>query len=1149
MNNNNIDINNNKEFISNLNNTLPNHHSSDQLSNHSLNQQPKQLPQLTKQKSIKQNTFLAPRQQSMYQKKVGYTQNYNFSGNKSTFIEDNINKTELSNKSLLVPNTFHHKSHPNAKSKELGSTFINDDHTNNTDNQHHHQINKTPNWMPEELNENWPQSLNIENQQPPTPQQQQSQQPQQIEPTTINTIVHNSDIQLHNELPWQQKSPAQKNLQHIFSESNEITDTSSPLTKPTSSPMKIFGGNYDTYTKQQLNGVLKNIASNKNTPAHITSKQPIQPIQPRAVIKDFTKTGSYNDKSYKNHANKVFSNLEKKFKSSDFRVVSASSTPRQEQVVESEYASYTTGYSSDEKSEVPNPKSNDYTMISKSEEEEEESSEIVIDKLRELTFEQDHGSSYTNESLTQEDIQNLSLADTTINIKWKSPSKLKKEFQSPIINGERQPNLKVPDNLGNMVFDSENQKWINYDENYTLDGLSELNDEAPPPPKKEVSFFQEPANITNARDVTNVHDIEEVTFSETEKSLVSVLNDILLEESIIDWEVVEEINIAKKHLIKLKMLDKFLPNLKKLDASHNHISYLSGIPRKIIGLNLSFNKIENRTTFKDFASLRYLNLANNQISRINLCSNIQLTSLNLSNNQLTNFEGLKQLKYLNELNLSGNLLEVLDLSSCEFFELQKLNVSNNNIKKVTGIGHLKKLRVLNCDYNNLLKFDAVGHLTNLSINQNQLKVLDVRGLKSLRCLKFDGNQVEQFLMNKINGIEKISCKFQPNEIFLNDCLYLRVLNVSGCTFLPRNDNITHLTMNSMKFKSLPNNFAEEFPNLQYLNLNFNHFTNVEPLFGLKKLYCLLLVSNDLTDVYEIMAHLKSLIDSLMVLDLRLNPLTKDLYSYVFFPEETPIQQLNNIEDLENLATTLQELSTSGEWQKRNEFMEITDYKVLLILYFQHLKKLDGLKIPAAAKIAAHEYADVLVLTTPANYYVDIRKYKTQQGSKFYQVFELCLAGKEIELSPTTIKFDSFINSQSLKESLDGKELIIDSDIGEFSQIGLDRKEVGKMKNSLGVVSPYIEIWRSLDPIKHSPSEEVREDSSVDPKIYYTYKLKSGLGMLVRLDNWKQGLIQLKDDLIVLRSWYNGSEWINLIEFGDITQFNLDDNWQCIEKNN
>lgn len=67
-------------------------------------------------------------------------------------IQDDGNSPQPS-----VPNTFHYKSHPNAKSKELGGSILVEDDQHNSLRQNSHSFGVTPQWMPEELNEKWTQ--------------------------------------------------------------------------------------------------------------------------------------------------------------------------------------------------------------------------------------------------------------------------------------------------------------------------------------------------------------------------------------------------------------------------------------------------------------------------------------------------------------------------------------------------------------------------------------------------------------------------------------------------------------------------------------------------------------------------------------------------------------------------------------------------------------------------------------------------------------------------------------------------------------------------------------------------------------------------------------------------------------------------------
>ena len=80
---------------------------------------------------------------------------------------------------------------------------------------------------------------------------------------------------------------------------------------------------------------------------------------------------------------------------------------------------------------------------------------------------------------------------------------------------------------------------------------------------------------------------------------------------------------------------------------------------------------------------------------------------------------------------------------------------------------------------------------------------------------------------------------------------------------------------------------------------------------------------------------------------------------------------------------------------------------------------------------------------------------------------------------------------------------------------------------------------------------------------FTLKLMDHLGVLIRIGNWIQGIIQEGNSIHVIRSWYNENlqQWCNLIEYGNSDafpiQFNgdIDDvvkvrngwKWKCIER--
>ncbi|CAH2354232.1 hypothetical protein CLIB1423_15S01552 [[Candida] railenensis] len=233
---------------------------------------------------------------------------------------------------------------------------------------------------------------------------------------------------------------------------------------------------------------------------------------------------------------------------------------------------------------------------------------------------------------------------------------------------------------------------------------------------------------------------------------------------------------------------------------------------------------------------------------------------------------------------------------------------------------------------------------------------------------------------------------------------------------------------------------------------------------------------------------------------------------------------------------------------------------------------------------ASEPTSTYVITSPGAHFVDIRilasayPYNPTKGDATYEeVFDWVSSGMEqvVEGADETgetveIKFKLEIDSMEVTEAIKTGKPIEDcrrgTDSGIFSEIpgSEDRKEIGNMVNpAIGQNQDYIEIWRSLDPEKHTPTTEVREDATAKGISSYVLVCDSEHweGKVVRLGNWVQGLIHSKQshELHVVRAWFNGSEWEYLIRFGDVELFDLDFSgtkgnvtekkglkWECIE---
>ncbi|KAI5969879.1 NUD1 [Candida margitis] len=1043
-----------------------------------------------------QPSLLNPRQPSVYQKRISYIPNKNFSGNKSTILQqDDGNSPQVS-----VPNTFHYKSHPNAKSKELGGSILVEDEQHDSSRQNSQSYGATPQWMPEELKEKWTQSSTNDGLKSNTGNNLLNHNIKSMEFQPSSTVIHNSDIQMKENLPWVStfESPAEKNLQHIFQDPKEtsikeasassmastpvgtmrkISSSSHPVaadfngSKP-QSPLKLYNYNYDTFTRMKLEGVLQNFASNKNTPAQVNNrpsykridlKNPplIENLQTSNIpskisIKDFTKTKSYTANAYKINAENVFSEIVKKGHKGQIgriRSVSketATSTPKKNpvhtdaatEIHESNYASFSTGYSSEEKSvdndanEQHKQVSNEFTSITNDSEGEDEMGvdsihtdvtfksqlDIVADAnvMQGSLYTQDFSNSQSSES--EEPVSSRTLEsnqpnqsepmgfdskyeDSVGTIKLRSVSELRGKFISPLVNGKPQPNISLSHAYPGMVFDPLNQKWISTEtQNKTLDNIEDLTDdetddetELPGILKKanskakktnfEVSFH-EPSSFDKsadnggnefvAGDVTKVSQLMNVSFSESRRELVSALNDVLeLKLEISSWKDVEYIDLSHCDLRFLIDLFEFLPVLKRLKASGNNIKYLCGLPSGIQELDLSENIVEDKSGFSELTNLQRLNLEHNHLTETtNLSRNINLTTLNLSHNSIDDISGLKNLSNLTKLDLSFNKLRTLNLAEYRWAYLEEMNVSNNMIEAIDNINHLGALRVLNCDKNRVAKFDLVSmSLRKLSVNQNNLVHFDISSIKQLLCLRFDGNAITNIQLPRCNIIEEISMKSQLglHQTWGSSaarCDQLRCLDLSGNRMLPTGTFplINKLTLSAMNLSHLPNDFANMFPNVQYLNLNFNKLRSIEPLSDLKGLKKLWLLSNKLPSPIKALRCLANSKEKLVSLDLRLNAFSKSLYDYIFAEDEANIDiDLATVDEIEAFTEILNDFDRSEIWGERDQafcqqlerasrittIREREVYQATTIMFFKHLRSLDGLDISNAYRREAY----------------------------------------------------------------------------------------------------------------------------------------------------------------------------------------------------
>lgn len=156
----------------------------------------------------------------------------------------------------------------------------------------------------------------------------------------------------------------------------------------------------------------------------------------------------------------------------------------------------------------------------------------------------------------------------------------------------------------------------------------------------------------------------------------------------------------------------------------------------------------------------------------------------------------------------------------------------------------------------------------------------------------------------------------------------------------------------------------------------------------------------------------------------------------------------------------------------------------------------------------YENTETLVLLSNEQHFVDIR------FRDDIDRIDWILTGKEYDIPNTNkIEFQHEINTNV--PGFHGGEF----DVGNFNSIPNtdDREETGEMMNpQTRKVQPYREVWRSIDPLKSTFENFVREDSNSDvkvPCVVLKVVQKPGvnyIGTVVRLGNFLQGALLNKD---------------------------------------
>ncbi|KAM3913284.1 uncharacterized protein RB166_018592 [Leptodactylus fuscus] len=379
--------------------------------------------------------------------------------------------------------------------------------------------------------------------------------------------------------------------------------------------------------------------------------------------------------------------------------------------------------------------------------------------------------------------------------------------------------------------------------------------------------------------------------------------------------------------------------IQELQLTNNHIKFIhtsNGSCNALRIVDLSFNYIEHvaASQMKRLRNLKELNLSNNKIISIKICSenlSMELVSLNLASNYLTSLtqDQFKCLKQLKELSLNDNKIQaVAEYSFRGMKNLEVLHLDNNNIYSLgeLAFGDLFSLKQLTMNENFLEHIDdwAFRDLTMLeeiALGFNYMVPMwwskTMKSLKKMSMKTLDTSlTIESNFFNNFPSFESLS--IDSHVVLIDSCddfpfskvkeLYLRNIGSLLCyspEFHRALEQFTNLeslhliaAVSSPSERDIFHSSLENLTKLTFFHIENTNVLddgsalNVHKLFlGLKNLEILHLVNSGIEDYGKnvLFKDLKS-VTSLMIENEKIYKIPDNVFSdmvslkYVFFPK-------------------------------------------------------------------------------------------------------------------------------------------------------------------------------------------------------------------------------------------------------------------------
>ncbi|CAL6081409.1 leucine-rich_repeat domain-containing protein [Hexamita inflata] len=341
--------------------------------------------------------------------------------------------------------------------------------------------------------------------------------------------------------------------------------------------------------------------------------------------------------------------------------------------------------------------------------------------------------------------------------------------------------------------------------------------------------------------------------------VLSIANDQELTETVfLDYLKVTQVFVSHCHNISFTEAPKLL---KQLWICSSEIKSLSGLENmatleRLTLRQCSLSRIQDQLkATKNLQNLRFLDVAQNDISNSESICNEKLSSLNASQNKLKLLNGFGNLANLTSLDVSGNQLESVE-ELTYLTNLKELNISFNAIKSIQTLYQLVKLAYFNLVCNKVLDIETclrMKGLLDLRTKNNFIlngyvlvEHTNFREAWLSEQLKPDANDKEaQKLKDQgknCNMMEKYKNQVKNNSLEVRNDQYVRSLKFSDLIGVTK----------ELSISKCKNVLFEVVPVLvQGLKVNSSGLQNILGLEQITQITSLELSDNLLEDVIEI----------------------------------------------------------------------------------------------------------------------------------------------------------------------------------------------------------------------------------------------------------------------------------------------------------